>query len=405
MRVVDIEFAVRERIPLHAALSFANSGTEATGDWRPSVTIQHLNLSRRDDILSISAGPVSLDGESLKSGAGSYFLPLNWGNGGGFTVYGGYSDLDAEDVVEGIDIRGEGWFAGMQGSYRVLSTKKHLVDATLGLVYRLTEDQLILTGEGAEPDFETDAREVIFAPLAASLNYSSAALDRWGGRNFLTVQAVANFEGFMGSSDQKEVSSLRVNADASYLIGRIQAARLQSLFGPKPAAEGAGNGRAPWYLLAKVDGQIAGEPLVPAEQKAVGGASTVRGFPERIVQGDDGVSGGVEIRSPLFSNVILPRFVSQEVEERAALEGRALDRLQFVAFAEGGYVSIQDAVVDKDDYSIASVGAGLRLQLGSYAQMRFDWGFPVTGTDELNEEGAEEVDESGRYHFSAQIQF
>jgi hemolysin activation/secretion protein len=269
-----------------------------------------------------------------------------------------------------------------------------------GAVYRSIEDQLILTSDG-ESDYETDARKINLVPLSIAVSYSSARPDALKGRNFVTAQTSAEFEDFAGSSSEEELQSLRANADGSYYIEKLQLARIQTLFDGGKGGDTAGQ----WLLFAKADGQLASGPLVPAEQKAIGGMDTVRGFPERIVQGDHGVSGCLELRTPLFSTFTRSPYKSADDRRKALNEGKTVDKFQFVTFVDAGYVKYEEALTDTYDYTIASVGAGLRLALTSHAQLRFDWGVPIAGRDDVSSDSTEEVDSGGRYHLSAQVQF
>lgn len=395
-RFVDMDFAVEERFPMHVAFSVGNSGTKATGDWRPSMTIQHLNLTHHDDVLSLNLGPISPNAKDLKSFAASYYLPNDLGHGGASTLYAGYSDLDAKGVVEGVDVQGQGWFIGGQESYRLVVNERHLLSASLGLAYRFMEDRLILTDPGEE-DWALDARQVRLVPISLSFSYSSGRADAIGGRNFLTSQTTAHSAGFLGASDEEEIQTLRVNADGDYFIERLQGARLQPL-------SGASRGGLGWLLFVKADGQLASGPLIPAEQKAIGGADTVRGFPERIAQGDDGVSGTIELRTPLMSTFLGSPYKTPAERTKALNEGRTTDRLQFVLFTDAGMVKIQDSLTARDQYTMTSAGVGFRLALTKYSQMRFDWGVPLSGRDEVATP-SEEISSGGRYHFSAQVQF
>jgi hemolysin activation/secretion protein len=398
-RFVDMDFMVKERVPLHGVLAFGNSGTKATGDWRPSLTLQDLNLTKHDDVLSINLGPISENLNDMKSFGGSYYLPYNYANGGGLTLYGGYSDLDADEVVPGINVRGNGYFAGLMGSYRLINSDKHLLSLSLGVVYRYISDQLVLAGENGEADYELDKRTVVLVPWSFAISYSSGKPDALGGRNFLTSQTSANIGGFPGVSDDDKVEALRANAKATYFIERIQVARLQPLFGGSLEAP-----REPWTFFLKLDSQLASGPLVPAEQKAIGGMDTVRGYPERVVQGDDGISGSIELRTPLAEDWLSSPFRTSKEREAAKRKGQSVDRLQLALFTDGGYVRSRDSLSDIDNYSLFSLGAGLRLSVTSYFQARFDWGVPF-GYDKSLESGDDPVKSYGRFHLSAQVQF
>lgn len=393
-RFVDMDFTVEESLPIHGALSVANSGTDATDEWRPMLTLQHLNLTKHDDVLTLNLGPFSPNFKDLTSFGASYYLPNHWKNGGAFTLFGGYSDLDAEDVVESINVRGEGWFAGVQQSYRLIDSDRHLLTLALGLTYRFMEDQLILA-DPAEGDWELEPRDVTIVPLSLAFSYSSARPDFLGGRNYLTSQTIVHQADFIGSSTEAEMQTLRVNADGDYYIERLQLARIQPLSGKERGSQG-------WLMFAKADIQLASGPLVPAEQKAIGGMDSVRGFPERIVQGDDGISGTVEIRTPLVKmNGFWTK--SNEAKEKALVEGRTMD-WQLVAFVDAGHVKIQDSLSTVDSFTIAGAGVGIRLSLTRYLQTRFDWGWPISGREDV-QTPEEDISSGGRFHLSVQAQF
>jgi hemolysin activation/secretion protein len=93
-------------------------------------------------------------------------------------------------------------------------------------------------------------------------------------------------------------------------------------------------------------------------------------------------------------------------ERRLALdEGRTFDRLQFVVFGDAGWIKVVDPIGVEDSYTLTSAGAGLRLALSKYSQIRFDWGVPVSGREEIAAASEEDIRAAGRYYFSAQIQF
>ncbi|MEM8755782.1 MAG: ShlB/FhaC/HecB family hemolysin secretion/activation protein, partial [Pseudomonadota bacterium] len=53
-------------------------------------------------------------------------------------------------------------------------------------------------------------------------------------------------------------------------------------------------------LIARAQGQLASEALLPVEQVAIGGRETVRGFPEAAANGDDALVGSLEGRIAAF---------------------------------------------------------------------------------------------------------
>ncbi len=402
-RYADMDLYIEERFPLHAVLSVGNTGTKATGDWRPSLTLQHLNLTHHDDVLTLSAGPFSDDLDSLKSFGANYYFPYSWDKGGAVTLYGGYSDLDAEEVVPGIAVKGSGWFAGAQVMHRVWSSRRSVTSVGFGLTYRYIEDNLILK-ESGEADFPLMDRPLTLVPLSLMASHSSLAPDRLGGRNFFTLQWIAHFGGLLDASTRDEFEAVRPDANPDYHILRVQAARLQPVFGEAILSD---DGRRKerkneWLVFLRGDAQWASDVLVPVEQKAVGGMDTVRGFPERVLMGDHGISGTAELRTPVYLSSWIGRLRRSERRFSETTQG-----IQFVSFADAGAAwLINDPDPDNPDtLTVASVGLGLRLLIGQTAQVRFDWGIPIYGRDDVDELTQEKVRPGGRYHLSAQIQF
>lgn len=384
-RYVDVDLEVEESRPLHAVLDLSNYGTEASDNWETGLTLQHLNLTRHDDVLTVNA-QTALDA-SLYSVAGSYYLPHNLYRGGGLTGYGGYSDLSVDEVVPAIDVEGTGWFAGLQYSSLLIDNDRHNLKLALGKVHRYIEDQLIVD------NVSTEARGVDVAPFSLSAIYNTKPLPNWTGRFYATLELLYNIGDFLGSSDDEEVQRLRREASADYFMVRPQLAYVQTFGGFGASARG-GEGR--WVLFLRASGQYADGPLVPAEQIGLGGANTVRGYVEREFLGDHGAFANIELRTPMLLGFLTKPFASDA--HLKAHRRNPLDRLQFVVFCDVGTIMIEDALPGEDDNrTLYSVGTGFRLAFTEYAQLKFDWGFPLEETDESSR--------SGRGHVNLQLQF
>ena len=101
-------------------------------------------------------------------------------------------------------------------------------------------------------------------------------------------------------------------------------------------------------------GQYANQPLIPSEQYAVGGATTVRGYYDSEQLGDMGLIGSVEARwrnlEPFESITLMP-----------------------LAFLDAGEVRIRDPLPEQTSrFKLASVGIGFRSRLWSRASLSFD---------------------------------
>ena len=388
----DIELTAREEgIPLHAKLEVNNYATENLDEWQGVLTLQYLNLTKRDDVLTISPS-MTLNGD-LWSLAGSYQIPHYWGNGGAFTLYGGYSALESEDVVPRLDLQGAGYFVGLVGSYKLIDNRKHIVSANAGLMWRYLEDQFkVDLGEGRGSQ-KLQERNTSILPLSLSLSYAERNPLFWGGRNFATFTVMQN----LAVSGDNDLSQLWVGAEDSFTVLRLQLARLQPLWG---GVDINNNPVRQWTLYARAEAQWSPEPLIPSEKLFIGGYSSVRGYTTKSVYGDTGVYGSIELRTPILLEPVSRMF------RAAASDTAALDRWQFFVFMDAAWVSQEDPLpgskdAGADSDTLLSVGLGLRIGLTSHTQFRIDYGYPLIDID--SDEGNES--NSGALYFSASMQF
>lgn len=393
IRYADLEFNVREQLPLHAVLEINNTGTESTDPWRAGLTVQHLNLTRHDDALTLKALS-ALDFESMSSFAGSYAIPHSFGNGGLITAYGGYSEIDTLDALgEDISLQGDGWFVGSQGSYRLINNSDHLLNVSLGVAYRFVSDWLVYQ------DFPGETRDATVLPTSLAFSYSSAKPDRFRGRNFLTSETVFNMGDMTGVTEAEEIERQRPGAESDYFIERLQGARIQPVLGHNVG----GIRRGQWLIFGKVGGQWASGSLIPAEQIGLGGMNTVRGYTERTVMGDHGLYGTLELRTPMVADLLTRPWAGSL--KTSGAKRIWIDRLQAVCFADVGWVYRQDALESEEDsVAIGSAGLGLRWSLGELAQVRLDGAYRLV--DLPDSYAAQDDAEQGLgAHVSAQVQF
>ena len=383
-RTADLTLEVKEARPIHGSIEIGNDGSAQSGNWWMGATLRHQNLTKHDDVLSIEA-QTALEDSELYAISGSYTLPYYWLHGGAFSIYGGYSELDINNLVPGIGVSGMGKYAGIRLSHRLLDTRDHQIELAVGQTFRYIEEELDFDG------YVADSRDVTVAPYYAQLSWQQKRLDSLGGRSFAMVEVSRNISDWMGTSNDAEMQRMRVWADADYMVERFQFARLQALSGLGDLSSGL---ESRWTLFARGVGQIADGPLVSMEQLGLGGAATVRGYEEREKLGDDGAYASFELRTPVFSGV-LPSMVRWFDSDS---DWKLLDRLQLIAFLDMGWTKTRRALPGEDSHSyLLSIGPGLRYALSQHALLRLDWGFPIEETFES--------DHAGRGHLNFQLQF
>ena len=88
--------------------------------------------------------------------------------------------------------------------------------------------------------------------------------------------------------DDDEHASLRPGAEARYGILRTAIWHRQDL-------------TQNWDLVSNLAGQWDSDPVLQADQIALGGANALRGLPEQLALGDSGWVGGLELRAPALN--------------------------------------------------------------------------------------------------------
>lgn len=405
-RAVAMDVKVTETaLPVHVAFGVDNYGTVegdesnayAEGNWMGHAGAQCLNLWGLEHVLAVNAS-AAFNGE-LWGVTGGYLVPRRddgtllgaWD----LAIHGGYTDVDEKDVIENVDVEGRDWFGGFLASARLAETGRSVLDFQAGVTYRNVESELDVTdpadgrhyvikyGADTDGDGIVDDEGYEIVPLSLALAWADTALDPLGGRNTARLEGVYN----LGGSGVGRLRGFREAIDEDhYWLVRAHASRLQLLGSFRDTSA---NGL--WSLYLRASGQYSPTALVSAEQFAVGGHGTVRGYKERQFLGDSGAAGTVELRSPVVMGLF---------DRRASGGSAPLDRWQAVLFADAGWYDLQDAYGGKDDHDfLLGAGPGLRLVLGEHWQGRCDVGFPLERDDDAFDT------DTCRVHLSVQCQW
>ena len=376
-RYADINLDVRESCPFHIVWEINNYGMDEVEEWQTSLTAQYLNLTKHDDVLTVSPS-MSLGGE-LFSIAGSYMLPHDYWLGGATTLYGGYSYLDVGDIVPRLDLEGTGYFVGLQQTENIYSSDRHLLALSVGVLWRYIEDQYTALGRSL------NERGASILPLSIALSYTARKPDFLGGRNFATIQGVYNV--FNGGDSLDEMWT---DAEENYGIVRGQVARLQPIFGwfdPETESE-----LHQWMLFVKIEGQYTADTLIPVEKLSLGGHNCLRGYSTRGYLGDYGVYGTFELRTPILVDTFAALFGDRTNK-------KPIDRLQLLGFCDWGVTQYNDLPSGYDDNEfLASAGVGFRFALTQHSQLRCDAAIPML-------DGNNDDDEDFEFYLGFQLQY
>ncbi len=211
--------------------------------------------------------------------------------------------------------------------------------------------------------FEDDAAPVLkrLAYVGQFAGSLSALRVRGGSKITAMAEVVGSPMQMLPNQTDADYNNLREGATAQYIYSKFSFAVDQAL----PAS---------WKLFFQGRSQFAFSNLIPSEQFALGGYSTVRGYDEKVVNGDNAVCANLELRAPSFpvAGIWMPK---------------AGDSLTVLGFVDGGYAWFREAVLDTPTaQTLLGAGAGLRYNIASYFTSRLDVGFPLQTVEKNNNE-------------------
>ena len=355
-RFADVSLEVEDSFPLHLIWDVNNYGMRDIGEWQTSLTIQYLNLTRADDVLTVT--PAMSFNSDLLSVSASYMRPFDWLAGMNGTLFGGYSDLDSDDILPSLALEGTGWFAGLNWSVNLYDSDQRNFAFNVGIMYRFVEDEWSVAA------YKLKKREVGILPANAGFSYADKKGDWLGGRDFLNIGVTYNI-----ASTEDNLDDYTEGAKKNYTLLRAGWHRLQPLFAESIPEEQ--KWRA-WSLYSRVEGQYSHDVLISTERLAYGGYNCLRGYRTRGYLGDSGAYGTLELRTPVLCDMAAGLFSDRTGKS-------PFDRLQFLVFSDLGWIKYNDPYPNMEaDETLFSAGLGLRAGITKYTSLNFDLAFPLT---------------------------
>ena len=345
--VVDATVAVIDERPLKAFMTFDNTGNQQTGDYRLGVGVQHANLFGRDQVGTFNFVTSPDHASKVSQYSASYRLPL-YGHDNSLDFIAAYSDVNAgtaQTVAGPLTFSGKGTVYGLRYNQLLSRHGEYSHQLVYGFDYRAYKNTCSLGDFGAA-GCGPAAVDVTASPLSVTYSGNWARPERIS-EFYLTLAhnlssgghgSEANFNAARPSPDGNG------GASSSYTILRLGTSIVQGL----------GNN---WQVRAAINAQYTPDALITGEQFGSTGATAVRGFLEREIARDTGFSANFEIYSPDLVGILVPG------------EGN-LRALLFYDTARSANNTLGGE--SRQQSSIASVGAGLRWNLGRNLNIRFD---------------------------------
>ncbi|SFG27166.1 Hemolysin activation/secretion protein [Duganella sp. CF458] len=347
---VDALLEVADERQWKAMLNVDNSGTEQTGRAHIGFGLQHANLFGLDHLASLQYTTSAKEPGRVKVYGLGYHIPL-YKLGDTLDFYASYSNIDSGTVAVGafsVAVSGQGTVFGARYSHYLARHAGYEGKLLFGAESKAFRNSVLLLGQEL-------GNHVTVRPL--SVGYQGS----WSsprGDSGLSLTLLRNLPGGKRGG-QDDFHRARAGAPDDYTILRAGASISRLLPGE-------------WQWRAIANAQYTLDALVPGEQFGVGGGASVRGLPERELANDKGAGLNLELYTPPLCG------------ERW--------QCRLLAFHDRAHVRRNDALPGElRTASVASIGLGLRLLLGSQANLQLDYGHVVQG-------GPSGRDGSGRLH-------
>ncbi|NBQ55623.1 MAG: ShlB/FhaC/HecB family hemolysin secretion/activation protein [Verrucomicrobia bacterium] len=344
----DVILEVNDRMPLRFFFTYDNYGIDITGKNRLSTGFNFGNLFNLDQQVNFQYTTTTQNiFNTMNAYSGSWIVPFPWRNY--MTIYGAYSGSSAE-VSPNSTLNGSSWQVSARYNAPLPMIFEYTHELYGGFDFKQASNSLLIynTSIGAGGGFGT------YNVFQLTAGYSGNIPDPIGSTSF----EVAGFysPGGVGSlNDTDTYHQVVPNADPDYGYGKLNLKRGFIL-------------PMNFSLTGAFNGQITTSNLMPTEQYGLGGYNTVRGYDERVANGDDAWVVNVEFRTPPGS--IAKIFDNQEIE----------DRIQFLAFWDYGYVGFSNPSPGQSSTYLMGVGPGLRYNIDRFVSVQFDWGWQLKQT-------------------------
>lgn len=323
--MVEVELKVDDDLPLHGSVEYNNKQSPDTTRDRLEASLRYDNLWQKGHSVGLSFQNSPRDTSQVELWTGTYSAPLGAGT---LAAYAVKSNSNIATAAEST-VLGKGTTLGVRYIRPLPGRGSYFHSLTAGFDYKDFKETTNLIGA------DTTSKPLRYVPFL--LQYTGSLQDAngqwqfnlgtaWSLRNFADLDVLCD-DGLI--KDQFDCKRSGARSNFAVLRGDVQ--RTQVL--------GAG-----WDMLARLDFQVASQPLVSNEQFSAGGVDSVRGYLDAERQGDDGMRARFELRTP------------------GVLSDTRLDA-RLIGFFDWADLRVQKPLPQQEaSFSIGSYGIGLRLR-------------------------------------------
>jgi len=331
-RTTDIILKVEDHFPGHADFTFDNQGVKLTGEKRFGLMLRHNNFLGLDDTLLVGTS----FGNRFGALFANYVLPLNTI---GTSLTGNYShaQVNPKKEFESLGINSVSDTFGLGLKQDVFQTERFSGGVSSNFTFKEKHTRILSV--------------ITSWDKARVLDFSGTLQERdsLGGTS---LHQTISF-GMPGRGDGYPLASR--GGEHSFFKYRANLSRQLKM---------------PWktYFLANGEAQLSPDRLLPTEQMFMGGADSVRGYPESDYGADQGTILQLEYWVP-----------TSFFPETWHLPWDATplrNRLKFLTFFDQGYGRVRSPTSSETKSSyLVGTGFGGDFAFRENFSLRIEWGF------------------------------
>ena len=340
---LEVDLKVKDELPLHGKLELNGRNTSSTDRLRMIASMHYDNLWQKFHSASFMYQTSPENNDQVQVFVGSYALPIfDSDKRLAFYVINSASNINTANgqafATGASSTIGSGSIYGMRFVDPIAtSIKNYYQTFTAGMTYK---DQSLQSGVGQPP--------LLYNNLPFLLGYSG---NLQGAESLLSFNLNANmsFSGVGNSEQAFKTTSGNFNPNFLYLNGGLSYTH-----------------NLPYGMefAGRFNGQAASTPLQAYERMSIGGQLSVRGYYETQLLTDQGMQASLEWYTPKYN-----------LDADAAY-----NKIRGLVFLDGGAGwKIDNPGLSSQvhtEQSIASAGAGFRMQLWKLLTANFDVGVP-----------------------------
>lgn len=356
----DITLKATDSFPYHFGVGWDTLGTRLIGKDRKSIWVRSTNLGDNESLFVSAQFTKSSSGEFL-----NYIFPMGtYGTSAGIDLT--YYEMKNGKEYKLFDITGRTLSLTPHLSQELALSEKYQAQMDLGL-----EIKSITKKTDSSQTSDDQLRIPYFG-----FNFSKIDSLLGGGQTVIAPKWSFGTSNFLGASTRNHPSASRANTGGFYAKYEMGLQRVQ---------------RMPFESRISLNAQYqaASHTLASSEQFQIGGANTVRGYPEGDYLADRGYFASAEWTFPSYLIPKKWKVIGQDTPLRYLIEP--------VFFADVGQGALKKIIPGElKSKFLFGYGAGIRVRAIKGAYFRADWAM---------RRGDEPTSNSGPSTFSFSFQY